>query len=392
MAQTRAIGYHKPMQEVQNSPEQTDFLKSLGFPSVRIHHSFNHFDFARDSRRILVIGPMGSGKTEYSARVWRDSLVALKKSQKIADLTTTSNADRRKVFFIRSMLDKNRFPEYPDDALAYRGGYERCGSNIAHISSSFELEKILKENPDVGTWIIDEASFYDERLVYVVRNISMEKGLIFIFPTLILNFRKDIFNSTARLMLETATDVFPLTAYCEHEDCIEDSFYTYRYYTIDGMECPSLYFDPLIVIGGDREKLGPLEPNYCTRCDVHHYLPGKEYTFFTLKPLGEAAAAGNSKLLKTELQALKDSIEESILFKHLHEKYNNNQEERINLNALKVDFIAEKALIYLFAEQNLITEDLLLKLVEDLSLDRRYMEKTLADNRRPIKLDQRLLL
>ena len=161
---------------------------------------------------------------------------------------------------------------------------------------------------------------------------------------------------------------------------------------IDGMECPSLYFDPLIVIGGDREKLGPLEPNYCTRCDVHHYLPGKEYTFFTLKPLGEAAAAGNSKLLKTELQALKDSIEESILFKHLHEKYNNNQEERINLNALKVDFIAEKALIYLFAEQNLITEDLLLKLVEDLSLDRRYMEKTLADNRRPIKLDQRLLL
>ena len=59
---------------------------------------------------------------------------------------------------------------------------------------------------------------------------------------------------------------------------------------------------------------------------------------------------------------------------------------------MKVDFIAEKALIYLFAEQNLITEDLLLKLVGDLKLDRRYMEKTLSDNRRPIKLDQRLLL
>lgn len=392
MAQIGTIGYHAFMQEVQNSPDTTDFLKSLGFPSVRIHHSFNHFDFARDSRRILVIGPMGSGKTEYSARVWRDSLVALKKSQKIAALTTTSDADRRKVFFIRSMLDKNRFPEYPDDALAYRGGYERCGNNIAHISDSFELEKILNENTDVGTWIIDEASFYDERLVYVVRNASMEKGLTFIFPALILNFRKDIFNSTARLMLETATDVFPLTAYCEHEDCIVDSFYTYRYYTIDDRECPSLYFDPLIVIGGDREKLGSLEPNYCTRCDAHHYLPGKEYTFFTLKPLGETAATGNIEPLKTELQALKSNIIDSILFKHLHERYDNTPRKRININALKVGFIAEKALIYLFAEQNLIAEDLLLKLVEDLGLDRRYMEKTLADNRRPIKLHQRILL
>jgi thymidine kinase len=380
------------MQEVQNSSDTKDFLKSLGFPSVRIHHSFNHFDFTRDSRRILVIGPMGSGKTEYSARVWRDSLVALKKSQQIADLTTTIGADRRKVFFIRSMLDKNRFPEYPDDALAYRGGYERCGNNIAHISDSFELENILAGNSNVGTWIIDEASFYDERLVYVVRNASLEKGLTFIFPTLILNFRKDIFNSTARLMLETATDVFPLTAYCEHEDCIEDSFYTYRYYTIDGKECPSLYFDPLIVIGGDREKLGSLEPNYCTRCDNHHYLPGKEYTYFTLKPLGETAAAGNSEPLKTELMAIKNNIEESILFMHLHERYDSNPQKRINLNSLMVSFIAEKALIYLFAEQNLIAEDLLLKLVEDLSLDRRYMEKTLSENRRPIKLDQRLLL
>ncbi len=380
------------MQEVQNSLDTQDFLKSLGFPSVRIHHSFNHFDFTRDSRRILVIGPMGSGKTEYSSRVWKDSLVALKKSGKIAKLTSTLGADRRKVFFIRSMLDKNRFPDYPEDALAYRGGYERCGSNIAHINDSFELENILKSNIGIGTWIIDEASFYDERLVYVVRNASLEKGLNFIFPTLILNFRKDIFNSTARLMLETATDVFPLTAYCEHEDCIEDSFYTYRYYLIKGEECPSLYFDPLIVIGGDREKIGSLEPNYCTRCDIHHYLPGKEYTFFTLKPLGESASSGNIDPLKKELSALKNKIENSILYKHLHERYDNRPEERINLNSLKIDFISEKALIYLFAEQNLITEDLLLKLVENLHLDRRYMGKTLSDNRRPVNLDQRLLL
>ncbi|MCF6336091.1 MAG: thymidine kinase, partial [Spirochaetales bacterium] len=181
-------------------------------------------------------------------------------------------------------------------------------------------------------------------------------------------------------------------AYCEHEDCIEDSFYTYRYYMIDGMECPSLYFDPLIVIGGDREKLGSLEPNYCTRCDHHHYLPGKEYTFFTLKPLGETASAGNIEPLKNELKALKHNINESVLYRHLHDRHVSNPETRINLNSLKVDFISEKALIYLFSEQNLITEELLLILVEELVLDRRYMEKTLADNRRPINLDQRLLL
>ena len=55
---------------------QTQLLKSLGFPELRFHAPFNHFDFRRPGRRILVIGPMGSGKTEYSARVWRDSLVA----------------------------------------------------------------------------------------------------------------------------------------------------------------------------------------------------------------------------------------------------------------------------------------------------------------------------
>lgn len=379
------MGYAWGMTDTEN------FLKSLGLPSVRVHHSFNHFDFTRASRRILVIGPMGSGKTEYSSRIWRDSKVALGKSPVIAGKTTSEGADRRKVFFIRSILDVNRFPDYPEDALAYRGGYERCGGSIAHIKDSFELEKVIAEHPDVGTWIIDEASFYDERLVYVMRNESVKRGLIFVFPTLILNFRRDIFNSTASLLLETATDVFPLTAYCEHSDCIEDSFYTYRYYEIEGLECPALYFDPLIVIGGDRQKHGSVEPNYCTRCDTHHYLPGKEYTYFTLKPLGEEASRGNSASLKDELHAIKYSMERSQLYRHLYARYHNDPELRINLNSLKVDFIAEKALIYLFVEQNLVTEELLLSLIGDLALDRQYMERTLLDNKRPVRLDQKML-
>ena len=282
------------MGEIIHDPETVSFLKSLGFPQVSVHHSFTHFDFTRKSRRMLVIGPMGSGKTEYAARIWRDSKVALDKSETVAGLTTTEGADRRRVFFIRSALDTKRFSEYPEDVLAYRGGYEPLGESIACIRDSFELEEIIEKRPETGTWIIDEASFYDERLAYVVRNLSEKKGLNFIFPTLILNFRKDIFNPTAQFILESSTDVFPLTAYCEHPDCIVDSFYTYRYYTIDGKECPSLYFDPLIVIGGDKKKENSYEPNYCTRCDAHHYLPGKEYTFLILKPLGEQASRGDS--------------------------------------------------------------------------------------------------
>ncbi len=360
-------------------------LKSLGFPEIRIHAPFNHFDFKRASRRILVIGPMGSGKTEYSARVWRDSLVAQKKSDKITEQTKTKEADRRKVFFIRSILDKKRFQDYPEDALAYRGGYERCGDSIASISNSFELEEIIAKHRDRGTWIIDEASFYEERLAYVVKNESEKRGLIFIFPTLILNFRREIFNSTAKLLLDIATDVFPLTAYCEHRDCLRDSFYTYRYYTVNGEECPALYFDPLIIIGGDKEKNDPLEPNYCTRCEEHHYLPGKEYTFLILKPLGEMASGGNIEPLKEEIKSIKYYMESSKLYQHFNERYIlSDKPEPIMLNALKVPCIAEKALIYLYSEENLLSTQQITQLVEELDLDREYINKRLSDNHRTL--------
>ena len=364
------------------------FLKSLGFPEIRIHHAFNHFDFVRSSRRILVIGPMGSGKTEYSSRVWRDSRVALTKSAVAAGQTTDSGADRRRVFFIRSALDRSRFPDYPDDALAYRGGYERLGEAIAHIEDSFGLEEVMRRNPQTGTWIIDEASFYDERLAYVVLRESQQRGLIFIFPTLILNFRKSIFNASARLLLDLATDVFPLTAYCEHSDCMTDSFYTYRYYQVDGRECPALYFDPLIIVGGDARREDSREPNYCTRCDLHHYLPGKEYTFLVLKPLGVAAARGDLKGLREELHALHGDLSASQLQRSFAECYNGGRpSDEINNNALRVACIAERALLFLFVEENLVSESQMRQLVGELELDRDFLVRRLGDARRACRLD-----
>ncbi|NCB01594.1 MAG: thymidine kinase [Spirochaetia bacterium] len=368
-----------------------DFLKSLGFPSITVHETFSHFDFTLPGRRVLVIGPMGSGKTEFSARVWRDAAIAQKKSDVIKALTSTNGVDRRKVFFVRSQIDGQRFSEYPTDALAYRNGYIRCGDNIAHIKDSFGLEKILADHPDFGTFIIDEASFFDERIAYVVRNHSIERGILFIFPTLILNFRRDIFNSTARLMLDIATDVIPLTAYCEHPDCMKDAFYTYRYYSIDGKECPALFFDPLIIVGGDTHKDDSLSPNYCSRCDEHHYLPGKEYTFFHLKPLGEKATRGDEKPLREEMFLLKHDVKKSALFQHIDQRYGKRDDGQIFMNALLPGALAEKALIYLFCEQNLIPEDLLVRFAYELELDRAYMTKVLSDNLRPVSFEQPLL-
>ncbi len=359
------------------------FLKSFGFPDIKFHHPINHFDFTKENRRILVIGPMGSGKTEFAARIYRDSKIAKNKSEKVKELTATENVDRRNVFFVRSKLDHKRFTNYPENAIVYRGGYEIANNNIASIEDSFELEKLIVNNPEVGTWIIDEAGFYDERLAYVINSYSLKNKVNFVFPMLILNFRKDIFNRTTRFILEQATDVFPLTAYCEHPDCINDSYYTYRYYLVDGIECPALYFDPLIIIGGDKIYKNPRIPNYSTRCEKHHYLPGKEYTFLILKPLGELAYIGNIQPLLKELKLIKDDLNTSELYKHFIEKYVKGEEKNpIMMNALRVECIAEKALIYLYAEENIISYGQLTYLAREIKADMKYIEERLDENKK----------
>jgi len=367
---------------IENSAQTRHFLKSLGFPDLRIHHAINHFDFTKSDRRTLIIGPMGSGKTEYSARIYRDSQVAMQKSATVRRLTTSGQVDLRNVFYVRSKIDDKRFEGSPASAIAYRGGHVELGNNIASISDSFGLEKVFEDNPTVGTWIVDEVEFFDERIAYVVARRAKQDRLNFIFPMLILNFRKDIFNRTARLVMEESTDVFPLTAYCEHPDCITDSYYTYRYYSVNGIECPALYFDPLIIVGGDKRSEDPKTPNYSTRCDHHHYLPGKEYAFMVLKPLGEKAYGGDLNPLKNELDLLKNDIEQSALYTHFIRKYIQvKNPEPIMMNALKVSCIAEKALIYLFSEENIISVDQMKHLAREIGGDAAYMNERLVENR-----------
>ncbi len=371
------------MANIEGMEQTRSFMKSLGFPDLRVHHSINHFDFTKSDRRILIIGPMGSGKTEFSARIYRDSQVALKKSEQVQNETTENGADRRNVFYIRSKIDEKRFADFPENSIPYRGGYVELDDSVACVADSFELEKVIDKNRTIGTWIIDEAEFFDERIAYVVGRYAAQRSLNFIFPMLILNFRKDLFNRTARLVMEKSTDVFPLTAYCEHPDCIADSYYTYRYYTVNGDECPALYFDPLIIVGGDKSSHDPKFPNYATRCDRHHYLPGKEYTFMILKPLGELAYGGNIKPILEELRSLKHSIEKSELYNHFNQKFIKiDKPKQIMMNALKVSCIAEKVLIYLYSEENILSSEQMEYLAREIRGDLDYINERLVENRK----------
>ena len=331
---------------------------------------------------------MGSGKTEFAARVWRDSQVALRKSPSIKKITATpQGADRRKVFVIRNRLDLQRFADCPPDALAYRGGYVRCDTSIAHIEDSFDLERIITEHPTYGTWIIDEASFYDERLAFVIHREVTAHRRVFICPTLILNYRRTLFNSTARFLLEYATDIFPLSAYCEHPHCLSRAEHSYRYYQIDEQECPALYFDPLIAIGGGEEKKSDVEPNYAVRCRRHHILPAREYSIMTLKHLGRLASQGNYQPLDEEIKWLHKKVEQSLLYADLYERYHRQSEMyQLSMNALRVGSLAERALLYLFVEENLIDEHHLRSYVHTLSLNRNYLMSALRDNGRLIQL------
>lgn len=355
------------------------FISALGFSRATVHSSLEHFDFRQEGHIFMVLGPMGSGKTQFAAQVWRESrLINKKSSQILHQIQTSYGAKRTDVFFIRSRLDSSRFQDNPKDSLSYRGGYERLGKNIAYAKDSYEIEELIEKNPTKGLWIIDEPAFYDERLVYLVERMSRERKLTFILTGIVLDFRRNIFNTTTQLFLEVVSDVVPLTSYCEHPDCLEKAIFTYRFYKIEDKEVPALFFDPLILIGGDIIKNSPLEPNYESRCSFHHYLIGKEYTYCTLIPLARNSQSSDGfEALKQELFNLKNRKEGSLFYQSLIGYERNVNQDLDLLFLLKMPYLAERALQYIFQEKNILSLDLFKTLVEDLELDKVYLNQIL---------------
>ena len=100
------------------------------------------------------------------------------------------------------------------------------------------------------------------------------------------------------------------------------------------------------------------------------------------------AATGNAEPLIKELTNLKNHIEKSELYRNISEPVSGTFDMKsMNLNALKVPYIAEKALNYLYAEHNLIKEELFRTITAKLELDRKYLMVRLSDNRRYLDLE-----
>jgi len=103
--------------------------------------------------------------------------------------------------------------------------------------------------------------------------------------------------------------------------------------------------------------------------------------------MGEAAARGDLRPLVAELNAVAGLSPDSRLAASLRARYLERDEpQAVQMNALKLPCIAERALVYLFAEQNLLSAEQLRSIVSALGLDREYLSRRLSDNRRPIDL------
>jgi thymidine kinase len=102
-----------------------------------------------------------------------------------------------------------------------------------------------------------------------------------------------------------------------------------------------------------------------------------------LKPLGEQAYGGNIKPLLKELNLLKHDMKRSELYAHFVGKYlKDKNSESIMMNALRVGCIAEKALIYLFSEENIISAGQMQHMAGEVGADIGYINERLLENRK----------
>ena len=70
------------------------------------------------------------------------------------------------------------------------------------------------------------------------------------------------------------------------------------------------------------------------------------------------------------------------------ERFGEGKEREVYLRSLAVPCLAEKALVYLYAEQNLLSRDQVGQLICDLRLDSEYVETRLSDNGRSLSSEK----
>ncbi|MEF3244738.1 MAG: thymidine kinase [Caldisericaceae bacterium] len=124
------------------------------------------------------------------------------------------------------------------------------------ISRSKEiLDQIDKDTDVVG---IDEAQFFDNEIIDVLRKLAKE-GIRVVVAGLDMDFRGEPFGQMP-FMMAIADEVIKLHAICTV--CGEDATMTQR--LINGE--PASYNDPVVMIGASE--------TYEARCKLHHYVKG----------------------------------------------------------------------------------------------------------------------
>lgn len=133
------------------------------------------------------------------------------------------------------------------------------GNDYPAISISNPEDILQMVTPEIDIVGIDEAQFFDDRIVDVVLSLTA-RGKRVIVAGLDKDFRGEPFGPMAKLKQEADhTDSFH--AYCAV--CGDSASFTQR--LVNGK--PARYDDPIVVVGADEM--------YQARCRSHHEVPGK---------------------------------------------------------------------------------------------------------------------
>jgi thymidine kinase len=193
-------------------------------------------------RLTAIAGSMFSGKTE--------ELIRLIGRKEIA---------KRKVEVFKPIID-NRYGS-THEIVSHSGAKH----DATPVGKSQEILDLISEDVDVVA--IDEAQFFDEDIVPVIKTI-LDKNIEVFVAGLPLDFRGEPFGKMP-ILLAMADAIERLTAVCTVEmengkNCEEEATRTQRF--VDGK--PADYSDPVILVGGQKE-------GYAARCPRHHIVPNK---------------------------------------------------------------------------------------------------------------------
>jgi len=192
----------------------------------------------------VICGPMFSGKT--SELVHQIQLALISKIE---------------IAVFKPKID-NR---YKSEEICTNDG--DCVNSVV-IENSIEIIKYIeKATKPVEKIFIDEAQFFDDKIVNVVNYLAKEKGINVLLVGLDHDFKGDPFGQIPEL-LGISQKIKTLTSICVHENedgkiCGKPAYFTQR--LINGKPAP--INSPIILVGG--------VDSYTPRCEEHWVVPGR---------------------------------------------------------------------------------------------------------------------